>query len=334
LRVLFVHLPPVLVLGYGQMGTALVRGVLACPDIAMVSGIFPWPGSPEPTSPGGRLQTLAMQHQLPLIQAKGANHFRFMQILFALKPHVVLVGSWGEILEPYLLAIPDTLFINCHPSLLPLHKGPNPFIAAILSGDTHTGVTFHQMDAGIDTGPITMQSNFPISEQDTGGALRDRCANLAQLMTPLLLHQIASDTLRLQAQPLNAGSYERMTPSITHIHWPTDGPEDIMRRARGLFPWYRVTVRRGPWELSFGGAQWVPSLPASLGASPGMITRQTRQGLQISTCDPTGDIWLTDPQLTGMGRALQWVIQPLAFGPGQRCETPPKQNGFDRIIRP
>ena len=87
--------------------------------------------------------------------------------LRAIASGVLLVGGFSVILKKKLLELPKIGCVNMHSSLLPKHRGPNPFSAVVMAGDAESGVTFHQMDEGIDTGPILEQYRFPIRKQDT-----------------------------------------------------------------------------------------------------------------------------------------------------------------------
>ena len=75
---------------------------------------------------------------------------------------VFVVVAYGRILPIKVLGIPSLGVINVHPSLLPLYRGPSPVAAAILDGQSHTGVSVMLLDEGMDTGPILAQS-FPLS---------------------------------------------------------------------------------------------------------------------------------------------------------------------------
>jgi methionyl-tRNA formyltransferase len=82
--------------------------------------------------------------------------------LKALELDLVLVGGFSIILKKPLLELPRIGCINTHSSLLPKHRGPNPFSAVILVGESETGVTFHAMDEDIDTGGIIEQHRIPL----------------------------------------------------------------------------------------------------------------------------------------------------------------------------
>jgi methionyl-tRNA formyltransferase len=67
-------------------------------------------------------------------------------------------------IPPAALAVPRLGWLNGHPSLLPRHRGPLPVAWAIREGDEEIGITFHRMDADLDTGPILAQRQYPLGE--------------------------------------------------------------------------------------------------------------------------------------------------------------------------
>ena len=75
-----------------------------------------------------------------------------------------------------VLEIPRIACLNLHASLLPRHRGAAPIQAAIVAGDTETGITVMYMDEGLDTGDILLQAKLEISPDETGGSLHDRLA--------------------------------------------------------------------------------------------------------------------------------------------------------------
>ena len=89
-------------------------------------------------------------------------------------------GGFSVILKAPILRIPKIGCINMHSSLLPRHRGANPFCGAILAGDEETGITFHVIDEGIDTGPIVHQVAFNLGPRDTAYEVYLRACGLAQ----------------------------------------------------------------------------------------------------------------------------------------------------------
>ena len=85
-------------------------------------------------------------------------------LLRSLEPDLVVCMGLPWKIPVDALAVPTIGWLNGHPSLLPAHRGPIPVAWAIRAGDVETGVTFHFMDAELDTGPVVAQRRFPIGE--------------------------------------------------------------------------------------------------------------------------------------------------------------------------
>ena len=169
----------VLLLGFGYLALGLLKGLLGAGAHCHVAGLLPWSrcGARDVRDAGeDALIRLATQVSVPVLACRSVNGFDFASVLEATAPDLVLVGSWGEIIQPHMLqpAAADSapLFVNCHPSLLPMHRGPNPYVSAIREGERETGVTFHRITEGIDSGPVLLQKALPIADHDTGGSLR------------------------------------------------------------------------------------------------------------------------------------------------------------------
>lgn len=110
--------------------------------------------------------------------------------LRACAPECIVVASYGGLLAPNILAIPKKGVINVHPSLLPKYRGASPLQAALLAGDTETGVTLVQMVAKMDAGPIIAQVRRPISKDETAGTLHDTLALLgSELLRDVLVSE-------------------------------------------------------------------------------------------------------------------------------------------------
>jgi len=85
-------------------------------------------------------------------------------LLASVQPDLVVCMGFPWRIPPEALAVPRLGWLNGHPSLLPLHRGPVPVAWAIREGDAEIGITFHFMDAGLDTGPILAQRPIPLGE--------------------------------------------------------------------------------------------------------------------------------------------------------------------------
>jgi methionyl-tRNA formyltransferase len=85
-------------------------------------------------------------------------------LLASVEPDLVVCMGFPWKITPDALAVPRLGWLNGHPSLLPVHRGPLPVAWAIREGDEELGITFHRMDADLDTGPIFSQRRFPLGE--------------------------------------------------------------------------------------------------------------------------------------------------------------------------
>jgi methionyl-tRNA formyltransferase len=108
-----------------------------------------------------------------------ANDPAFLEKLRALKPEVILVADYGEMLREPLRSLPRIGTFNLHGSLLPRHRGAAPVPAAILAGDAETGVTLFRITKGLDSGPVVGRIATPIGPLETAGELEERLARLA-----------------------------------------------------------------------------------------------------------------------------------------------------------
>ena len=98
----------------------------------------------------------------------------FVKSVRSLNPELIFVNSYSMIIRDDIISIPRLGALNIHASLLPRNRGCNPTQWAILKNELQAGVTIHEIDSGIDTGPIVDQIEIPIYIDDTWLDIRDR----------------------------------------------------------------------------------------------------------------------------------------------------------------
>jgi methionyl-tRNA formyltransferase len=151
----------------------------------------------QPDRPAGRGRRLtagpvkrwAEAHGLPVEQPATLKDPEARQRLADYAADLMIVAAYGLLLPPDILALPRFGCVNIHASLLPRWRGAAPIQRAIAAGDSETGITIMQMDAGLDTGDMLYKIATAISETDTGGSLHDRLAVMglaALVLIPLL----------------------------------------------------------------------------------------------------------------------------------------------------
>jgi methionyl-tRNA formyltransferase len=268
---------------------------LACPSLAALAG---YPAFhilavvTQPDRPKGRdlklqpspVKVEAVARQLPVLQPERARNPQFVTELAQLRPDLIVVAAYGQILPASILQLPPFGCVNVHASLLPKYRGAAPIQWAILNDERETGVTIMQMDAGLDTGDILTQETTPIDPADNAQTLHDR---LAQLGANLLIRTIpdyVAGKIAPRKQPAEGVTYAR---KITK----DDGRLDWHQPARVL--WNRIRAFT-PWPGAFA---YLPSQPrqpllkiykaevTSAGcAQPGEVLHADKSGITVA-CD-------------------------------------------------
>lgn len=122
------------------------------------------------------IKARAAELGLPVYQPERIRDEQAEAHIRATNPDLMVVVAYGQILPARLLEAPRLGTVNVHASLLPRHRGAAPIEWAILSGDSETGVTIMQMDAGVDTGPILAQERISIGPRETARSLEAQLA--------------------------------------------------------------------------------------------------------------------------------------------------------------
>lgn len=133
------------------------------------------------------VKSFAVEKSIPVYTPKTLRDEAFLSLLSELAPDVIVVVAYGKILPEAVLRFPKYGCINVHVSLLPKYRGAAPMQRAVMNGERETGVTLMQMDVGLDTGDILMQSAFPIGAEDTFETVHDTSAALGGEMLCRLL---------------------------------------------------------------------------------------------------------------------------------------------------
>jgi len=180
----------------------------------------------------------------------------------ALRLDAAVVAAYGLILPAAMLAAPVQGCINIHASLLPRWRGAAPIHAAILAGDSETGVTIMQMDAGLDTGPMLLAEAVPIPPRATTGLLHDVLAGLGAC----LVVKVLAENPPARPQPEQGVTYApKLTKDDGRLDW-TESAGALDRRIRAMDPWPGAFTTLHGTLLKILAAQ-----PESGSASPGQV---------------------------------------------------------------
>lgn len=243
----------------------------------------------QPDRPAGRGRALtpsavkqrAVQMNLPVLQPHSLRDASAQAELAALKPDLMVVVAYGQILPQAVLDIPRLGCVNIHASLLPRWRGAAPIQRAILSGDQETGITIMRMEAGLDTGPMLLQLVCPIDADDSAASLHDRLSALGAEALLRVLPAIEGGRQKAQLQPEAGVTYaHKIEKREAWIDWQQPALQ-IHRQVRAFNPWPVATglldgkaVRL--WQARVHAA-------AQGESSPGMILAAGPDGIDVAT---------------------------------------------------
>src|SRR5690554_6221604 len=153
------------------------------------------------------IKQVALKHDVPVLQPERVSRPEVMEELAEYEADLFVVVAFGQKIPDRLLTMPRYGCVNVHSSLLPKYRGAAPINAAIVHGDSVTGVTTMYMDSGWDTGDIILQAEEPILPRDTAGALHDRLMVKGAELLRETVRQIAAGNAPRKPQDHGAASY-------------------------------------------------------------------------------------------------------------------------------
>lgn len=220
------------------------------------------------------------------------------------RPDIILGAYYARLFSPEILSIPRLGAINVHPGKFPRYRGPMPTPWYILNGEKTFGMGIFQIDGGIDTGPVFVQREYPIPDDETGhGLLRRTMVAAAELYVEYFDRILNGEIV---AQPQEGESY--FCPAIEsryNIDWRCSR-ESIVRRvrvhAKPYFPAYTYIYNR---MLSVNRASYDVSSVSS--KRPGEIAQVWDDGRVAIACGD-GDLILEDYEVFPALSREQWLL--------------------------
>ncbi|MDQ2077067.1 methionyl-tRNA formyltransferase [Marinimicrobium sp. ABcell2] len=284
----------------------------------------------QPDRPAGRgkkltaspVKQLAQAQQILVYQPATLKTQEAQAQLAALEADVMVVVAYGLILPQAVLDIPRLGCINIHASLLPRWRGAAPIQRAIQAGDTVSGVTIMQMDAGLDTGDMLVKAQCPIEPEDSAGDLHDRLAELGGPATLETLRQLQAGTATPEVQDDSESCYApKISKAEAALDWRRPAPE-LARQVRAFNPFPIAFMRTGEQEQPI--RVWAAhALDSQSTAESGTVIAAAPTGLDIACGE--GVLRLETLQLPGkkaMSVADLLRGHPGSFSPGQTLALP------------
>jgi len=166
------------------------------------------------------------------------SNAEFRAQLESIAPDAIVVVAYGRIIPPWMLVLPRLGCINLHASLLPKYRGAAPVQWAVACGETTTGNTTMLLEEGLDTGPILLQQQVPITPELTAADLFDV---LARAGAPLVVETLAG----LEAGSIRPKAQDHSLATLAPLLDREDGQMDFVARTatelknrwRGFQPW-------------------------------------------------------------------------------------------------
>ncbi len=213
------------------------RHLLAQEDFEIVGVIT------QPDRPRGRgreisfspVKEAALTAKVAVQQPEKIRAPEVEELLQGLAPDCIVIIAYGQIIPAKLLPIPRLGWINLHASLLPNYRGAAPINWAIVNGETRTGVTTMQIDAGMDTGDMLLQREIEIGPKETAPELAARMAEIGAPLMAETLRGLAAGTIVPKPQNhAEASSAPILRKEDGRIDWKRPASE-IYNRMRATF---------------------------------------------------------------------------------------------------
>lgn len=198
----------------------------------------------QPDRPAGRgmkltaspVRVLAQEQGLAVLQPESLRQPEVCARLMDAGADIMVVVAYGLILPAPVLVVPRFGCFNIHASLLPRWRGAAPIQRAILAGDTETGITIMQMDAGLDTGAMLLQEGLLVRYDDTAQTLHDKLASMGGRLVVEALSQLQQGRLKAVPQGPDASYAPKITKTEAEIDWHQSATS-IHRAIRAFNPY-------------------------------------------------------------------------------------------------
>ena len=256
----------VIFLGTPQFAVPTLEGIAAAGH--RVAAVYT-----QPDRPKGRgqhtsysaVKESALKLGLTVKQPERVRRPEVVEELRSLEAAVMVVVGYGQIIPQSIIDLPRYGILNVHASLLPKYRGAAPIQWAIANGETRTGVTIMQIEAGLDTGPIVAVEETGIGAEETAPELSERLSIMgARLLADTLARLPVASVVQDHS---NASLAPILRREDGRIDW-TQPSSTIANRLRGFSPWPGAfTVFRGePLKVirARAAAQNVDAAPGSL----------------------------------------------------------------------
>ena len=197
----------------------------------------------QPDRPKGRghklmpspVKVWALDNSIPILQPEKIKTEEATEQFEQLKPDLIVVVAFGQILSKRILDLPKFGCINVHASLLPRYRGGAPIEWSLINGETKTGVTTMMMDVGLDTGDMLIKREVDITEDMILPELREKLMQLGAEALIETIDKLVDGTLEHHKQDDSISNYAPMLTKETGLIDWSKPAQDIHNLVRGLY---------------------------------------------------------------------------------------------------
>ena len=269
-----------------------------------VAAVYTQPDKPK--GRGGKMQftpvkEAAAKAQIPVYQPVKVRDSEVIAQLAQIKPDVIVVVAFGQIIPREILELPAYGCVNVHASLLPKYRGAAPIQWAVIDGEKTSGVTTMRMDAGLDTGDMLLKREVALAPDETGGSLFDKLSSVGAELLLETLDKLEKGGITPVPQPeISPTAYAAMlNKKMGQIDWDMSAVR-IERLIRGLTPWPSAYTHLDGKTLKIWKASVGEEKTGSTGQTPGTVCGVTKDRIAVQTGE--GILYISELQLEGRKR--------------------------------
>jgi len=224
---------------------------------------------------------IAKKYRIKNVKVKNINDSKNVEILRTLKPDLILVMGWSQLLKGDIIKIPKFGVIGSHPTELPKYRGRAPIPWSIIKGLKESALTFFYIEEGVDNGDIFAQNKFNITGEDDASSIYEKIINLGKRMLLENLPLVESgDTKKVKQNEEQFIEYwEKRTPDDGRIDWS--------KSAKEIHTLIRATTHPYPGAFSFFKNSklkiWKANYLDRIGKQPGEIIDINKEGVTVGT---------------------------------------------------
>lgn len=221
------------------------------------------------------------RYKIKHVKVNNINDEKNIELLKGIKPDVILVMGWSQLLKSEILSIPRIGTIGSHPTELPKYRGRAPIPWSIIKGLEKSALTFFWMGEGIDEGDILDQRFFAITQNDDASSIYDKVTKLGQTMIlenlPLIEKGTANRIRQNQSEFIEY--WQRRTPEDGKIDWTRPGAEihTLIRATTHPYPAAFTFFKNSKLKI------WKARYLDEKGDIPGKIINVGEEGVKVST---------------------------------------------------